>query len=67
MATIINGQGDVEFTDNELVKEMIDDGETTAAKNFVFDNRTNNRVSKNSSALLKRALAFCVSCRKTSR
>ena len=67
MATIINGQGVVEFTDNELLKEMIDDGETTAAKNFVFDNKTKKRVSKNPSVVLERALAFCLPSRKISR
>lgn len=68
MTTVINGQGNVEYTDNELVKEMIDKGDSTAAKNFVLDPETKKmaedlieeyRVDKRLLQELKRALEFC--------
>lgn len=73
MTTVIDGNGDVAYTNNESVKEMIERGDTTAAKNFVMDPETKKmaeklieeyRVDKRLLQELKHALEFCAPFQK---
>lgn len=73
MTTVIDGNGDVAYTNNESVKEMIEKGDTTAAKNFVLDPETKKlaedlieeyRVDKRLLQELRHALEFCAPFQK---
>lgn len=46
MTTVIDGNGDVAYTNNELVKEMVDNGEASATRNSVFGAETKAAVDE---------------------
>lgn len=68
MTTVIDGNGDVAYTNNELVKEMVDNGEASATRNSVFGAETKKTTEdtveehcpdKRLLMELKRTLEFC--------
>ena len=57
MTTIINGQGDVEFTNNELVKGAIESGEfenLSMSKNVVKKDKTKESLMSKVKHVLER-------------
>ena len=57
MTTIINGQGEIEYTDNELVKKAIENGEfenLSMSKNVVKKDKTKESLMSKVKRALKR-------------